>query len=237
LKKKYWWIILIYILMQFSGYLGIPLLNEMGVPENQLFGMWGTISFIAALFIILYMLMPEMKSRHRDSKRVSKGSAIMWSIIGIFMAYAAQIIASLIEIKVFGIEPGSKNTQNLVEIVKNVKYFMIVTAIVGPILEEIIFRKIIFGSLHKRYNFFISALISSLIFAAVHGDFTHLLIYTAMGFTFAYLYVRTKRLIVPIAAHVAMNTLVLIVQVFLADKIKEMEKQLETAQLIFGGLL
>lgn len=223
--------------MQFSGYLGIPLLNELGVPENQLFGMWGTISFIAALFIILYMLIPEMKSRHRDAERVSKGSAVMWSIIGIFMAYAAQIIASLIEINVFGIQPGSENTEKLVEIVKDVQYFMIVTAIVGPILEEIIFRKIIFGSLHKRFNFFISALISSLIFAAVHADFTHLLIYTAMGFTFAYLYVRTKRLIVPIAAHVAMNTLVLIVQIFLADKIKEMEKQLETAQLIFGGLL
>lgn len=237
MKKKYWWIIFIYILMQFSGYLGIPLLNELGVPENQLFGMWGTISFVAALFIILYMLIPEMKSRHRDAERVSKGSAVMWSIIGIFMAYAAQIIASLIEINVFGIQPGSENTEKLVEIVKDVQYFMIVTAIVGPILEEIIFRKIIFGSLHKRFNFFISALISSLIFAAVHADFTHLLIYTAMGFTFAYLYVRTKRLIVPIAAHVAMNTLVLIVQIFLADKIKEMEKQLETAQLIFGGLL
>ncbi|OOE08285.1 CPBP family intramembrane glutamic endopeptidase [Fictibacillus arsenicus] len=237
MKKKYWWIIFIYILMQFSGYLGIPLLNELGVPDNQLFGMWGTISFVAALFIILYMLIPEMKSRHRDAERVSKGSAVMWSIIGIFMAYAAQIIASLIEIKVFGIQPGSENTEMLVEIVKDVQYFMIVTAIVGPILEEIIFRKIIFGSLHKRFNFFISALISSLIFAAVHADFTHLLIYTAMGFTFAYLYVRTKRLIVPIAAHVAMNTLVLIVQIFLADKIKEMEKQLETAQLIFGGLL
>lgn len=237
MKKKYWWIIFIYILMQFSGYLGIPLLNELGVPKNQLFGMWGTISFVAALFIILYMLIPEMKSRHRDAERVSKGSAVMWSIIGIFMAYAAQIIASLIEINVFGIQPGSENTEMLVEIVKDVQYFMVVTAIVGPILEEIIFRKIIFGSLHKRFNFFISALISSLIFAAVHADFTHLLIYTAMGFTFAYLYVRTKRLIVPIAAHVAMNTLVLIVQIFLADKIKEMEKQLETAQLIFGGLL
>ncbi|ANX10925.1 peptidase [Fictibacillus arsenicus] len=237
MKKKYWWIIFIYILMQFSGYLGIPLLNELGVPENQLFGMWGTISFVAALFIILYMLIPEMKSRHRDSERVSKGSAVMWSIIGIFMAYAAQIIASLIEINVFGIQPGSENTEKLVEIVKDVQYFMIVTAIVGPILEEIIFRKIIFGSLHKRFNFFLSALISSLIFAAVHADFTHLLIYTAMGFTFAFLYVRTKRLIVPIAAHVAMNTLVLIVQIFLADEIKEMEKQLETAQLIFGGLL
>ena len=153
------------------------------------------------------------------------------------MAYASQIIASLIELNVLGIQPGSENTKQLVDIAKHVPYFMVVTAIVGPILEEIIFRKIIFGSLNKRFNFFISALISSLIFAVVHNDFSHLLIYTAMGFTFAFLYVRTKRLLVPIMAHVAMNTLVLIVQIFLADKIQEMEKHIETAQSIIGGLL
>jgi uncharacterized protein len=237
LKKKYWWIIFIYIVMQFSGFVGIPLLKGLGVPKSQWFGMWGTISFAAALIIILVMLKPEISHRHRSSGRVSKGAAVLWSIIGIFMAYAAQIAASLIEMNVFGINPGSENTEVLVDIAKSVPYFMVVTAVIGPILEEIIFRKIIFGSLHERYNFFVSALVSSLIFAAVHADFTHLLIYTAMGFTFAYLYVRTKRLIVPIAAHVAMNTLVLIVQVFLADKIKEMEQQLETAQLIIGGLL
>jgi membrane protease YdiL (CAAX protease family) len=223
--------------MQFSGYLGIPVLKQLGVPHSQLFGLWGTISFAGALFIILYMLLPEMRSRHNFGGRVSKGSAVAWAIGGIFLAYASQIIASLIEYNVLGIQPGSENTKELVDITKHVPYFMVVTAIIGPILEEIIFRKIIFGSLHKRFNFIISALISSVIFAAVHMDFKHLLIYTAMGFTFAYLYVRTQRLLVPIMAHAAMNTLVLIVQVFLADKIQEMEKHMETAQTIIGGLL
>ncbi|MDR7074977.1 CPBP family intramembrane glutamic endopeptidase [Fictibacillus barbaricus] len=237
MKIKYWWIILVYIAMQFSGFIGIPALKELGVPRSQIIGMWGTISFVAALIIILFMLAPEMRNRHRNSERVSRGAAVGWAIGGIFMAYASQIIASLIELNVLGIQPGSENTKQLVDIAKHVPYFMVVTAIVGPILEEIIFRKIIFGSLNKRFNFIISALISSLIFAAVHNDFKHLLIYTAMGFTFAFLYVRTKRLLVPIMAHVAMNTLVLIVQIFLADKIQEMEKHIETAQSIIGGLL
>lgn len=120
-------------------------------------------------------------------------------------------------------------------LVKSLPLLVIVVSIIGPILEEIIFRQIIFGSLYKKFNFFISALISSLIFAVVHMDFTHLLIYTAMGFTFAFLYVRTKRIIVPIFAHVAMNTFVVVVQTIFADDIERIMKQAEKLQQTFIG--
>src|SRR5690606_1820600 len=111
-----------------------------------------------------------------------------------FMAMTSQILAANIEIHLFGIEPGSENTQEIMALVKSLPLLVIVVSIIGPILEEIIFRQIIFGSLYKKFNFFISGLISSLIFAAVHMDFTHILIYTAMGFTFAFLYVQTKQI-------------------------------------------
>ena len=113
---------------------------------------------------------------------------------------------------------------------------MTVVSIIGPILEEIVFRKILFGTLYKKFNFFIAAIISSLVFAAIHFDFTHLLVYTAMGLVFAFLYVKTKRIIVPIAAHVAMNTLVAIGQIFMSnEQIQEMIKEAEKMQGFIGG--
>ncbi len=63
---------------------------------------------------------------------------------------------------------------------------------------------------------------SSLIFAVIHFDFEHLLIYAAMGFSFAFLYVKTKRIIVPIISHIALNSFVVIVQVLLYDEIMKM---------------
>ncbi|MCQ6268236.1 CPBP family intramembrane metalloprotease [Fictibacillus sp. WQ 8-8] len=236
MTKRYLWIVLTYVLMQLSGYVGYPLLNSLGIPRDHWAGLWGTISFLAALLIVLLLLIPDMKDPSLRGGRVSRSSAVGWAILGIFMAYGAQIIAGLIEIKLLGIKPGSENTQMLVKIAKLTPYFMVVTSIAGPILEEIIFRKIIFGSLYKRFNFVIAALISSLIFAAVHFDFTHLLVYTAMGFVFAFLYVRTKRLLVPIVAHVSMNTLVMLVQVVFADKINDLQDKAEKMQMIIGGL-
>ena len=149
------------------------------------------------------------------------------------MALFAQSIAGSI-VQMLGVESESENTQQLISLIYKVPMVIFVTSVIGPILEELIFRKIIFGSLHKRLNFFISALISSVIFGLAHGEFGHLLLYTAMGFTFAFLYAKTGRILVSMSAHIAMNTLVIILQVVYREDI---EKMLDSAQAFIGGLL
>ncbi|WP_077620355.1 CPBP family intramembrane glutamic endopeptidase [Bacillus sinesaloumensis] len=243
MKVRYWYVILTYIIMQFSGILGIPLLLYFGIGDglepdkakNTIIATWTVISFVAALPIVLFLLRQDIKERHRNLERSSKGEAVGWAFAGVIMAMTAQVLAANIEIHLFGIEPGSENTQEIMNLVKSLPLLVIVVSIIGPILEEIIFRQIIFGSLYKKLNFFLSGLISSLIFAVVHMDFTHILIYTAMGFTFAFLYVQTKRIIVPIFAHVAMNTFVVAVQTIFADDIERIMKQAENLQQTFIG--
>lgn len=238
MNKRYFYVVLTYILVQLSGFIGAPLLLSIkpDLTNEEVFAIWTIISFSVGLITVLLLLKPDIKDRHRYSNRSSKLDALKWSFIGIFMALGAQYIAALIEMNLFGIEMGSENTEILVDVTKVIPLFIIVTSIIGPILEEIIFRKIIFGSLYNRFNFWIAAFISSLIFAAVHMDFEHLLIYSAMGFTFAFLYVKTKRIIVPIIAHISMNTLVVIVRVIFADDLQELENKLEQVQTIIGGL-
>ncbi|MBP3953002.1 CPBP family intramembrane glutamic endopeptidase [Bacillus suaedae] len=241
MNKRYWWILITYVLAQLSIIPGQFLLHWLGVDTDQILGMWSIISFTLGLLVILLLLRKDMNERHLVRDRSSRGEAFRWIIIGVFMVFAAQYAAALIEMYVFGIEPGSENTAQIVEYAKAFPAFLIVVSIIGPILEEIVFRLVIFGSLYKRFNFWIAGILSSLIFAAVHMDFTHLLIYTAMGFAFAYLYVRTKRIIVPIIAHVSINLFVSLVQVIFADRIAEWLEQLEEIQqqtsLIIGGLL
>ncbi|KWU58478.1 CPBP family intramembrane glutamic endopeptidase [Priestia megaterium] len=240
MEKRYWYVILTYILMQFSGVVGIPLLKLTGVFDQypvrtanvMLLTYWTIISFILGLLIVLLLLRRDMSMR---IEHAGSTVTVVWSVLGVFLAMAGQAVAGMIE-HALGITQVSENTQNIVNLVKATPFLIVVTSVIGPILEEIIFRKIIFGSLHKRYNFFISAFISSLIFAAVHWDFKHLLVYTAMGFVFAFLYARTRLIIVPIIAHVLMNTIVILSQTIFADKIIEMQKQAEQMQFIFGGM-
>lgn len=220
MPKRYWWIIITYILCQLSGI--IPILTNYvhPIPKSDLKtvnALWILFSFSLTLVIVLLLLRPE---RHlRDNvKRSTMGEAITWGIIGIFLAFIVQVIASNIDIQLLGGSPESKNTDTIIKLTESAPYVIFVVAIIGPILEEIIFRKIIFGTLYKKMNFWLAGFISSFIFALVHLD-KHLIIYTAIGYLFAYLYIKTNRIITSIISHASMNAIVVIVQIIYSSKI------------------
>jgi len=108
----------------------------------------------------------------------------------------------------FGIEPGSENTEQLLLIIEQIPLFNIVIIALGPFLEEIVFRKIIFGYFYQRSNALIAAIISACLFSIAHMELEHFLLYTGIGLVFAFLYFRTKRIIVPVMSHILMNAFV-----------------------------
>lgn len=241
MKKEYWFVIITYIAMQLSSIVGMPIFmligSLSGMPADELkvkaAAYWIVFSFLAALTLILILMRKDMRERIDTRNQASIPTSILWAIAGVFLALIAQSLAGSIE-QMLGVKSESENTQNLISLIYEVPMVIFVTSVIGPILEEILFRKIIFGSLNKRFNFFISALISSVIFGLAHGELEHLLLYSAMGFTFAFLYAKTGRILVSMVAHIAMNTLVIILQVSYRDDI---EKMLDTAQAFIGGLL
>nr|WP_263323802.1 type II CAAX endopeptidase family protein [Neobacillus sp. Marseille-Q6967] len=239
MKREYWIILIVYIAMQLSSLIGIPaftfLFGYLGLNQGQVIPYWLIFSFTAALIIVLFILRREFKN-----SRMERGSSFavsaVWAVAGIFLALFAQSIAANIE-RLIGVEMGSENTQQILNIIESFPLAILVSSVIGPILEEIVFRKIIFGSLYKRFNFFLSALISSVIFALAHMEPEHLILYSAMGFTFAFLYVKTKHILVPIFAHVAMNTLVVVVQSVYKDEIEKLIRDAERIQNFIGGFL
>jgi uncharacterized protein len=245
LKKQYGYVLIAYIIMQLSSIIGIPVLyyivvNWFGQSSEQAKaitpGYWLVISFSIALLVVWAILRKtETTTRLEREASMSAVFSALWAFAGIFMAFFAQSIAINIE-TLIGIEMGSENTKTIVNIIDTVPLAMIVAAVIGPILEEIVFRKIIFGVLYERFSFIVSALISSVIFAFAHFEPEHVLLYSAMGFTFAFLYVKTKRIIVPIIAHVSMNSLVVLMQSIFREDIERMIEEAERIQGFIGGL-
>lgn len=236
MPKRYWYAVLTYVLMHASGIIALPImLILMPITQYEAIVYWSLFSFFIALIIILQLLRPDMTMR-RSPEAADSVQVILWSIVGVFMAYFAQIISVLIETEVFGIEVGSENTNMIMDFTRQIPVFLIIPAIVAPILEEIVFRKIIFGALYSRMNFFWAALLSSFIFGIIHGEPQHILIYGSMGFVFAFLYVRTKRIIVPIIVHAGMNSITVLVQLSLdPEDIERMQRQLEEMLIFIGG--
>lgn len=233
MTKRYWYVILTYFIMQFSGILFAPILYAtLPISELQSVIYWTIFSFAAGLVAVLIIMKPYMKAPStRDA--ANPASIVLWIVTGVFSAYIAQFIAGLIEINLLGVTQNSANTQMIIEVTRAIPVFMVVPALIAPIVEEIIFRKIIFGMLYKKMNFFIAAIISALVFGIIHGEPEHILIYSSMGFVFSYLYVKTKRIIVPIIVHMTLNTISVAIQLSLSPE--EIQKQLEQMQTILIG--
>ncbi|PSL46941.1 hypothetical protein B0H94_10594 [Salsuginibacillus halophilus] len=230
--RRYWIILITYIAMHLSGFIGMPaLVAILGFDLSQAVVWWNIISFIIALIIIGVLLLPERHEQPRIEK-AGPGPVTFWIIAGFFLAMFAQATAVFIQSSLLGIEPGSENTEQILQFIESFPIFIMVVVVIGPILEEIVFRKVLFGSLYKRMNFFWAALISSFIFSIVHVDLENLLVYLAVGFVFAYLYVKTNRILVPIIAHVIMNLFAA-----LGPQFADFEEELQFIVHLIGGVL
>jgi len=79
--------------------------------------------------------------------------------------------------------------------------------VAGPVVEEIVFRGLLFGALARPLGVLGAALISAALFAGVHGDPVLFPTLAALGFVCALSYAATGNLAVPIVLHAANNVL------------------------------
>ncbi len=86
----------------------------------------------------------------------------------------------------------------------NLIWLFINACIVAPIGEEILFRKV----LHQKIGHLGDVcyiVTSGVIFGLFHGNLSQLLYATALGMIFAYVYLRSGEIIIPICLHFIMN--------------------------------
>jgi membrane protease YdiL (CAAX protease family) len=93
---------------------------------------------------------------------------------------------------------------------------MLGIVVFGPILEEILFRGIIFNKLRQEMPVVLAALIQAIIFGIMHGNPLQFLYTVVLGLIMAYVYVKTDSLWLSIVVHVIYNYFgVLILPTFL----------------------
>ena len=167
---------------------------------------------------------------HNDIDRGKRESNILIIIaIGLAGFVAMMLVQGIINgllqylAKIFEFQASSKNTSNVVQIIKLNPLFIGYVVFLGPMMEELFFRKAVFGYFYdiligskEWIRFFVPALLTGILFAIPHDGFSPLmLIYIAMSFVFSYLYKYTNRIITPMIAHISMNGLVMVIQIMM----------------------
>lgn len=106
----------------------------------------------------------------------------------------------------------SKMLHYIKEIASQTNPYLLVLEItlIGPIIEEILFRGIILNGLLKKYSPAKAILFSSLLFSLIHGNLPQMFNALFFGILLGLIYIKTKSLYAVIFTHIIANTLSII---------------------------
>lgn len=180
-------------------------LSEIRVKE---FYYLGEILIYILLVVIFFAIYKFTTGRYRGEKKVAVNlKEIGKSIVTGFGV--AGIICIIVGI--LGLIPA---LQRSVELVKskgasesNLLGTIAVSAILAPIIEEILFRGIVFKSLKKVTPVCTAIIVSSALFGIYHMNIVSAVYATSMGVIAAIVYERKNNLIFPIFVHIGNNFL------------------------------
>lgn len=130
--------------------------------------------------------------------------------IGITIALAVAARIWIVIVTLLLSAQQTANDAGIEEIAQSGSVFLLAIAVifVAPVVEEVIFRGMIFRFFFRDKPIF-AMLLSALLFALVHGptDLASFLMYGGLGLTFSFTYYTTQRLEMSILAHFLNNFL------------------------------
>lgn len=118
----------------------------------------------------------------------------------------------------------------------------VIITILGPVTEELIFRRIIFSKIAKKRGVLIGAILSSSIFGILHIDLA-VLGAIIFGVTCCILYLKYENILIPISVHMINNGIVAIMEIvaFFSSEDSVVDYTMTNNDikfnLIFGGIL
>ncbi len=214
-----WRLIFLYAmgLVAFSVVYTMALWLMPGADDSLTFAAYGQLIYYAILATLMvrvaYRPLKTMLAKHR----MQKGYTLGVIIGGFFFMLGTSTLVGIV-LSEFGITDTSANQESLEQMAQSAWYNFVAVGLFGvlfaPIIEELVFRKGVFGLMERRWNATAAILGSSLLFGAIHmmTGFSHvleLLPYVAMGVAFGVIYKLTdRRLDIVIGMHMLWNLFV-----------------------------
>lgn len=146
-------------------------------------------------------------------RRTSVFNLLPMALVYVFSFCPLQLVGAvwLLLLQSVGVEPALQEpTEHFTEALSNGEQVTVGTlaflaVVVAPLIEEILFRGVIFGGLAARWGVWPAAVVSGLTFAAIHFSLTAFLPLFFLALILCYLYARTGSLFTAIAFHALFN--------------------------------
>ena len=198
------------------------------ITENVWF-VWGmnVVSMYLIAFPVMYLIVRGMKTVRRPKSKLYFDELIHLFLI----SEAVMMVGNLVGVSLNSFISafiGKEITNGVAELITDSPIWVIilVAVVIGPIVEELIFRKLIIDRL-SVFGDLTSVIVSAVLFGLFHGNLYQFFYAAGLGVVLGYVYTKTRNVIYPTVIHMLINFMGSVVALPISDMLVEFEKMTE----------
>lgn len=156
-------------------------------------------------FPVLYIIVRPLPKGTPTSTPVGVKRFLKYAVLSMFFMYVGNYISTFVMTRIEALlGRAPENAVNEVLDNTNILVSALIVGIIGPIFEELMFRKIFVDRLIP-YGDKIAMLFPALIFGLFHGNLYQFFYAFFIGVVFSYIYIKTGKIIYSIVLHIFIN--------------------------------
>lgn len=200
----------------------LNILNPNYISDFNIISILSSISNYILPFPIFYWLMKKIDASNLEKTSVDFKTFLVYIGITITLMWIGNLIGLTIT-ALLNSTLQSDISNPVQQLINNtdIWFNLIVISIIAPIFEEVLFRKFLIDRTIK-YGAKASIILSAAIFALFHGNLNQFFYTLFMGGFFAYVYIKTGRIIYPIILHIIINLMGSVVSLILANSLNNL---------------
>ncbi len=166
---------------------------------------------------IFLLLMRKINTVKIEKNSISARTFLKYVAITFTLLWIGNILG-LISTTAISAVISSPIANPVQELINSADFWLnlLLISLIGPIFEEVIFRKLLIDRT-IRYGARVSIIISALLFGLIHGNLNQFFYAFLMGGFFAYVYIKTGKIIYTILLHISVNLIGSVVSLFVIE--------------------
>ena len=187
------------------------------------------------MLLVFFLLVRKIPKCSWEKEQLRIGE-----LAGIFvMTYAVSTVINLIGRGISAVSPagGSQALDTIGSMAgSGVLMGFLIPALIGPVVEELIFRKLMIDRL-RNYGERTAIVFTALCFGLFHGNLTQFLYAACVGLFLGYIYCRTGKVLHTMLIHILLNTFSCLIMLFVPLLGGEQKVLAILGIFLFGGLM
>lgn len=182
---------------------------------------WGSqiVAMYIVAFPVLFAMTRKVPRKVKERRKMDIEELFMLFFIAQVVSFFGSLISNIIN-SFFSLILGRDVSGGVDELIMDTPIWIVilVAVIIGPIFEELIFRRILFDRLSPFGEKF-AIITTAVAFGLFHGNFDQVVYATALGIILGYVYSVTRDVRYPIGLHIVFNFFGSVPAMLVADSV------------------